>query len=193
MIKPIYLFLLLGILLSSCDLVDPCQNKDLYIKNHITFVEDTEDHQDSYSLEDWEKRDEAFRVMIEDCYETLQPQLDKEEKKAFWIRNTKYLSYRVKSSTEEGIEAFTDVIENLSQDGLAISEGFREVFGEDFKESMETFGNDMNEVFDEDFKNKLNEVFDEDFKRKMEDAVKNLEGSLKEIGKSLKGVIEEIK
>jgi len=193
MIKHITISLLAIFFTSSCSFLDPCENKGLFIKNHTSFIEESVKNQDKYSDEDWEKRDGEFEAMIEDCYENIESQLDKSEKKAFWVRNTKYLSLRVKNSTSEGMEELTEVMRDLSEDGVALVEGFNEVFGEDFTESIDAFGDDMKEIFDEDFKNKMKEVFDEDFKNKMKDAVEKIEGSFKEIGEGLKEVLEEIK
>jgi len=192
MIKLFNLFFLLGIIASSCDSVDPCENKELYIQNHIAFIKGTADHKDSYSLEDWEKRDEEFQAMVEECFKTIEPKLSKEEKKAFWIRNTKYLSYRIKSSAEESILAFTDILEDLSLEGVNISEGLQAMFGDDFEASIEAFGQDIQQVFDEDFKNRLKDVFDEDFENDIRHALKNLEGNLKEIKGGLEEALEEI-
>ena len=181
--------LTLGLL--SCSALDPCQNKDLFIKKHTSFVEETLKHNEDYSEEDWKARDAEFDALINDCYTTIESEMTKDEKKEFWITNSQYLSYRVKENSLEGIEAFTDLIESLSGNGVDLAEGLTETFGEDLKGTLEDFESDLKDVFDEDFKRKLEDVFDEEFKNDLKQTFEELGGKLKEMGEELKEIVEE--
>lgn len=185
------LFSILAVSLISCAAFDPCQNKDLFIKKHKSFVEESIKNVDNYSDNDWEDRDEEFDSLMNDCYSNVEGDMTKEQKKQFWLTNSKYLSLRVKDNSLEGVEALTGLIESLSGDGADIAAGLQEAFGDDLKETLGDFEDDLKDVFDEDFKRKLEDVFDEDFKNDLKKTFEDLGDKLKEMGEELKEVVEE--
>lgn len=182
---------LLAFSLISCSAFDPCQNKDLFIQKHKSFVEETVKNVNKYSENDWEARDTEFDSLINDCYSNVESDMTKEQKKEFWLTNSKYLSLRVKENSLEGVEALTDLIESLSDNGSDIAEGLQEAFGDDLKETLIDFEDDLKDIFDEDFKRKMEDIFDEDFKNDLKDAFEDLGGKLKEMGDELKEIVEE--
>lgn len=177
--------------LIACSALDPCQNKDLFIQKHKEYVEESVKNKSDYSDEEWELRDDELDKLVNECYKNVEEQMSKEEKKEFWITNSKYLALRMKKNSENSLEAFSDLIKSISGDGTAVAEGMKEIFGDDLKGTLEDFEGDISEIFDEDFKDKLEEVFDEDFRNDLKDAFENLGEKLKEMGEELKEIVEE--
>lgn len=188
-----FLFLVLSMLMISCSALDPCQNKDLFIKKHSDFVTETLDSREDYSDEEWTIRDEEFDKLVNECYENIEEDMSKEEKKEYWITNSKYLATRVKKNSSKGIESLTGLIESLSGDGVNFAEGLGDVFGDDLQETFDDFEGDLSEIFDEDFKDKLEEVFDDEVKEDIKKAFGELGEKLNDIGEELKEIVEEEK
>lgn len=186
-----FLFIVLSMLMISCSALDPCQNKDLFLKKHSDFVTETLDSREDFTDEDWTIRDEEFDKLVNECYGNIEDNMSKEEKKEYWITNSKYLATRVKKDSSRGIESLTGLIESLSGNGVEFAEGMKDVFGDDLKDTFEDFEGDLSEIFDEDFKEKLNEVFDEEFKEDLKKTFEDLGEKLKEMGEELKEIVEE--
>lgn len=185
------LTLILSFLIFSCSSLDPCQNKDLFLKQHNDFVEDTLDSKEDYNDDDWKLRDEDFDKLVNECYKNVEDEMSKEEKKEYWITNSKYLATRVKKNSSRGIESLTGLIETLSEDGVDFAEGLSDVFGDDLETTFKDFEGDLKEIFDEDFKEKLEEIFDEEFKADLKETFEDLGEKLKEMGDELKEIVEE--
>jgi len=175
----------------SCSALDPCQNKDLFLKKHSEFVTETLDSKDDYNDEEWTIRDEEFDKLVNECYKNIEEDMSKEEKKEYWLINSKYLAMRVKKNSTKGFESLTGLIESLSGDGVNFAEGLSDVFGDDLQETFDDFEGDLSEIFDEDFKEKLEEVFDDDVKENIKNAFEDLGEKLKEMGEELEEIVKE--
>jgi len=185
------LLAVLSLFILSCSALDPCQNKDLFLKKHKDFVEQTLDSKKEFSKNDWNERDENFDQLVNECYKNVEADMTKEEKKEYWITNSKYLAARIKEDSDQSIESLTGIIESLSSDGVDFAEGLNEFLGEDLKTTFEDFEGEMKDIFDEDFKEKLAEVFNEEFRQDLKKTFKDLGEQLKEMGEELKEIVEE--
>jgi len=182
---------ILTLVIISCSSLDPCQNKDLFIKKHNDFVAETLDSKEDYSDDEWKLRDEDFDKLVNGCYKNVEDEMSKEEKKEYWITNSKYLATRVKKNSSRGIESLTRLIETLSEDGVDFADGLSDVFGDDLKSTFEDFEGDLSDIFDEDFKEKLEDVFDEEFKQDLKETFEDLGEKLKVMGEELKEIVKE--
>lgn len=202
----------------SCQPLDPCSSPDAFVKAHTTFVTAAIDKADDLSENDWKEKDKEFERLMEDCFETLEDDLSKNEKEEIVTNSAKYLAKRVHNSIGFSLDGFAENIENVFDEDFEESmEKLGKDFGksmEGFGRNMEDFGKDMENIFDEDFKNKVEDIFDEDFKNKMEDLFddefkskiedifndefkedlqKTLEDLGKNLGKDLEGFGEKLK
>lgn len=202
----------------SCQPLDPCSSPEAFVKAHTTFVTATIDKADDLSENEWKEKDEEFERLMEDCFESLEDDLSKNEKEEIVTNSAKYLAKRVHNSVGFSLDGLAENIENIFDEDFEESiEKMGKDFGksmEGFGKNMEGFGKDMENIFDEDFKNKVEDIFDEDFKNKMddlfdeefkskiedifndefkEDLKKTLEDLGKNLGKDLEGIGEKLK
>ena len=136
----------LTILAFSCASPDPCQNKDLFIKEHKSFVDETIKESKDFSDEEWDIRNEEFDKLVNECYKNVEEAMSKEEKKEFWLTSSEFLAERVKSDGNENLGRLTDLIESISDNGSGIVNGLSEAFGDDLESTFEEFGDDLNTV-----------------------------------------------
>jgi len=134
---------ILFLLLSACGSIDPCQNKDLFIKKHVAFIDKVKDVNDDYSEDDWEKTDETFEQLTNECYKNIEEDMSKEEKKEFWVRNSKYMALRLDDQAGKGADILGALIESIGDDGSRITDGLANAFGDDFESTIEEFSDDI--------------------------------------------------
>lgn len=188
-----YIILTISILAISCSALDPCQNKDLFLKEHKTFVEETIKKSKDYSDEEWDNRNEEFDKLVNECYKNVEESMSKEEKKEFWIENSEYLAERLKTDGKEDLEKLKELISGFTENGSGIVEGLANAFGDDLGSTFGEFGEDLEDVFDDEFKEKMKDVFDEDFKDELKGAVEKFGESIESIADEFKDILEEKK
>jgi hypothetical protein len=181
-----YIIITISILAISCSALDPCQNKDLFLKEHKAFVEETIKKSKDYSDEDWDIRNEEFEKLANECYKNVEESMSKDEKKEFWINSSEYLAERMKTDGKQDFENLKDLLSGLTENGSDVVDGLANAFGDDLESTFEEFGDDLNEVFDDEFEQKMKDIFDEDFKE-------DLKGALEKLGKSLESMADEFK
>ncbi len=181
-----YIILSISILAISCSALDPCQNKDLFIKEHKAFIEETLKNSEDYSDEEWDSRNEEFEKLVNECYKNVEESMSKEEKKEFWIGSSEYLAERMKTDGKEDFDNLKELFSGLTENGSGIVEGLSNAFGDDLESTFSEFGEDLDNVFDDEFQEKMKDIFDEDFKDE-------LKGTLEKLGKSLETMAEEFK
>jgi len=188
----LHYFILVLLIGTACGSFDPCQNKELFIKKHTAFIEKINKENEDLSDDEWKKTDEVFEELTNECYKNIEDQMSRDEKKDFWIRNSKYMALRLDDQAGNSADILSSLMESIGDDGSKIAEGLAEAFGEDFETTIEEFGDDINEIFDEDFKQKIEDIFDEDFQNKLKKTFENLGESLKDLGDDIKEAVEEI-
>lgn len=163
--KDIYLsaFILIGsILLLSCKM-SPCGTKSTFITKHEKFVSKTVDQSDELSEEEWEKKDEIFKKLVEECYTEHKAEFTDSEKRVFWERNAQYYVKRVSKNKD------------LANLGVEL----KEFLDNDLKVSLGELETEIKDIFDDEFKNDLRE------------SMEILRDGLKEMGEELKEIFKE--
>jgi len=139
---------LLGLLLfimcfSSCT-ADLCGDKEKFLENFKSLVDETKNASDEYKSADWKEVEEKFQKLTKDCYQAHKEDMTSREKRIFWkdavklmiVKGTEGMDLKINDedvevdlgSSEEDLEYIKDELEEVFADT-----------GEDLKEIMDDF------------------------------------------------------
>jgi len=92
--KLLYYSLFVMLILSACS-NDPCAgNKDQFLTDYHTLIQSAGDADMKAGDKGWEKYDEQFRAMVEECYQFHEPELTRGERRTFWAKSVEYYYHR---------------------------------------------------------------------------------------------------
>lgn len=90
----IFFWLVVLGLTSACT-KDFCgKDKDEFLVNYYALVQTVGETKNKPSASDWQKYDEEFRTLLEECYPLYAGELSKGQKRTFWAKSTQYYYYR---------------------------------------------------------------------------------------------------
>lgn len=78
-----------------------CEDKESYVRDFATFIEDVQKEADSYSEKDWKKADKKFEKFTGDIYKKFAEELTVEEKMEIAKYQTVYSALRVKAGFKD--------------------------------------------------------------------------------------------
>jgi len=117
-------------------------NKDAYLNEFDSFVEDVESNCKDYSAEDWESADKNFAMYTDDYYEAFSEELTKEDQKQIGRLTARYYKLRMASAMDEygrqlstGANIAAGFMEELERNGDGID--------------WDAAADDVEELFDE--------------------------------------------
>lgn len=96
-----------------------CENKESYIQDFSQFIQDVEDHADTYTDKDWEKADKKFENFTGSIYKKYAEELTSDEKMEIAKCQTTYTALKAKA----GIKNTWD---NLKEAAQKAKEAFEE-------------------------------------------------------------------
>ena len=83
-----------ALLLTGCQ-GDPCGNsKETYLQNFETLMTEVKDRDLPLNDPAWDRYDERFRALVEECYDQHEAELSGGEKRRFWLRALGYYRTR---------------------------------------------------------------------------------------------------
>lgn len=154
--------LLMGSLMTSCQIMECGPNKDAFISKYEDLIQDVSEMEAEAPANEWSGYDISFERFVESCYDMHAEKMSAVEKRKFWVQGLKYYSLRYEENMitelmDEKNTTSTRIrtnIESVAADsGLAL-EAFLEKNAHDLEEIFRDFGNDLSkwvENFEEIF------------------------------------------
>jgi len=146
-----------SLFLVSCQM-DPCANKEKFLTNFDSFVEDISESEESISLEEWKKHDEKFKKYIEECYTNHKGDLLSSEKQSFWANSIRYYYERHGNSFFTELNDENDTLAKIMEEELsevfnnpeeAIIALVKEEYGEDITKSIDKVVDEIKKLGEE--------------------------------------------
>jgi hypothetical protein len=108
-----YIFgiMVFSLLLSSCELLNPCgSSKADFLTNYELLIADAKALQGTTAASDWKTNDDKFAGMIEGCYDKYAAEMTAGEEVTFWTDALTYYYYRHGSDMLTFLQDKNDVV-----------------------------------------------------------------------------------
>ena len=143
--------LLLGSLMTSCQIIECGPNKDAFISKYEDLIQDVSEMEAGAPASEWSGYDTSLKRFVESCYDMHAEKMSEAEKRKFWIQGLKYYSLRYgenmitvlmdeKNTTSTRIR--TNIESVAADSGLAL-EAFLEKNAHDLEVIFRDFGNEL--------------------------------------------------
>ncbi len=99
------------VLALSLFILTACENKDSYMKDFNSFIENVQNKSDQFSESDWKKADDQFSKFTGSTYTKYAEELSMEEKLAIAKYQATYAAMRAKS----GVKGVGESLKNLGK------------------------------------------------------------------------------
>lgn len=172
-IKSLTTLFIVAIMITSCN-QSPCGvNKNYFLQNFDSFVNDIKDQDLRYNDDAWVKHDQKFNEYKDECFEHLKDKMTEAEKEEFYADAAKYVWLRYGSG-------FVNQI--LDKDGEVVDN-----FLDDLSKAWDGAENDITIAIDE-LKNEVEKID----KEKLEDLMKEIGGDVEEWGKKIEDIFKDV-
>lgn len=161
LIRPLLLSLLMAFSLQSCFL-DPCYNKESFIKHLEKTVDESVENSKNWTENQWKEKDEEIEKLMDECYEKFKDDLSKEERKVVFKESTKYVYHRQKDKFKDFLSVIDELdLENEARRLVALADDeLKDIFNDVLKDDLEGFLDEaVNEI--EKLAKELKEAWEE--------------------------------
>ena len=140
-----------SVIFFSCSLGE-CANKSTYLNSFEFFIEDIEKNSKEFSVRDWERAEEKFKRLTEECYEKFQNELTISEEGKIIKYSLKFAFYKLNNElslelTEDKMESLHSDMEKFLESGKDFKDSLNIYLNsEEFKDAMEEFGKGMEQL-----------------------------------------------
>ena len=157
-------FLLVGSLMTSCQIIECGTDKDTFISKYEDLIQEVSEMEAEAPANAWSGYDKSFERFVESCYDMHAEKMSVAEKRKFWVQGLKYYTLRYeenmitelmdeKNTTSSRIR--TNIESVAADSGLAL-EAFLEQNTHDLEEIFRDFGNDLSKWVEN-----LKEIFED--------------------------------
>ncbi|MEM7101638.1 MAG: hypothetical protein AAF502_00825 [Bacteroidota bacterium] len=172
-LKTLSLFTLTTILFAACT-QSPCGvNKNYFLQNFETFVNDIQEQDLPYNDESWVDHDKKFNHFKDECFEQFKDKMTESEKEEFFGDAAKYVWLRYGSG-------FVNQI--LDKDGEVLDN-----FLDDISDAWDGTENDITTAIDD-----LRKEVENIDKEKLEDLMKEIGGDIEEWGNKIEEIFKDV-
>lgn len=92
--KLLYPVLLIMLITSACSDDYCADSKEKFLVDYFALIQNAGDADMKADDKGWEKYDEQFRALVEECYQVYEPELTKGERRTFWAKSVEYYYHR---------------------------------------------------------------------------------------------------
>ncbi|MEZ4826657.1 MAG: DUF6565 domain-containing protein [Bacteroidia bacterium] len=156
-------------------------NKTTYLKDYDSFMEEVKEDHKSFSARDWEKKNEQFRVMVEEEYPEFEPEMTQEEKVKFWTQAFVFQFYQHKDKVFDELENNKEVYSEMMEKNAEFINTLSEDFSKDILPEIEKTLPEFKKLG----KDLMDRLEDKGTLDKMKDNFEELGKQMKEINEKL--------
>ena len=191
LITQLLTLLILIVGLSGC--YKTIDTKESYLKEYKSFVDEVKTNKNSYSEEDWKKKDETFDRFSKELYDKLENELT-------FFEQARVARYSIIYGSTRGIKALDKALEDGEiEDAI---DDLTEYFDKDLEKDIDNVVKDLKEIWDEELKDDLSEKLkelktkleDDKFREDLNDKIDEIKGIIndEDIQEKLKDVSTEL-
>lgn len=157
------LFGMFILLLSACELAQPCGDKDQFLENFEDFVAKVGEEKRTYSDAQWEQYDRKLERFVEACYQKHKEDLTTEEEIAVVGHSMKYAFHRY------GLGVLRDLADDDTRNRVVTS------IREELLDDMDNMEEELDVLIKEITNSRDWDAFFKDLEREAEDFSKKIE------------------